>query len=116
MARFLSFRVSEAEKMMIQDAAIKEGKSVSEYCRTTLLNQFSNKLTNEAILNRLNQIDHLVDFVASKSSSTTDNLNLLVELLLILRSSAKPDHRKMITREMERLGITPWQASTQDKE
>lgn len=57
MANLVVFRVNEAEKMMIQDAAIKEGKSVSEYCRTTLLNQFSNKLTNEAILNRLNQID-----------------------------------------------------------
>lgn len=111
----ITFRVSEAEKTMIQDDAIKDNKSVSEYCRSTLLNHVSKKLTNDAIINRLNQIDRLVEFVNSKSSTDEKNgetLNLLIETILILRASIKPETRQMLAREMERLGITPWKSST----
>jgi len=105
----VTIRVTEAQKAELE---ARSGGNASDYVRSLL---FGEQAGLEAVLDR---IDHLADDIAEgrllpvqgePQPAGDDRLTpMLLEVLLLLRATVKPETMRMAQSEMKRRGFTPW--------
>lgn len=107
----VSIRMTERDKEILEMNAYRSGKNFSEYCRDSLMDRELANLTHERIADRLAFIKELLeDNQNSKTSHAFEFENVLVEILLLLRSRAQKSDKDMIFAELKRIGLSSWDA------
>lgn len=96
------FRCSEAEQIEITDRA---RGNVSEYLRGLVFGQSDPNQALDLILQRL---DEQPENPSSVSGLDDRSKAILVELLLIMRATVKPQTLREAQAEVERLGFEVW--------
>ncbi|MCG7605391.1 hypothetical protein [Halomonas sp. MM17-34] len=105
----INIRITEAQKAELE---ARSGGSTSDYVRSLL---FGEQAGLEAVLDR---IDHLADDIAEgrllpvqgepQPAGDDRLMPMLLEVLLLLRATVKPETMRMAQSEMKRRGFTPW--------
>ena len=105
----INIRITEAQKAELE---ARSGGSTSDYVRSLL---FGEQAGLEAVLDR---IDHLADDIAEgrllpvqgepQPAGDDRLMPMLLEGLLLLRATVKPETMRMAQSEMKRRGFTPW--------
>ncbi|MGM0988545.1 MAG: hypothetical protein ACQEXI_16420 [Pseudomonadota bacterium] len=104
-----TLRLTEAQ---LAELEALSGGNISEYIRRRL---FGERAGLEAVLDR---IDHLADDIAEgrllpmqgepQLAGDDRLMPMLLEVLLLLRATVKPETMRMAQSEMKRRGFTPW--------
>jgi len=107
----ITIRLSRAEKELIERRAFYAKKTTSAYCRSILLEVEQRMITNQNILFQLSKIDDLLGSIAElNQTKESGNLNILIELLLYMRSIVEPTKRKMVSAELKRIQVEAWES------
>jgi len=107
----ITIRLSSAEKQLIEQRAFYAKKTISAYCRSILLDVEQRMITNQHILFHLEKIDALSESLDElKQTKESGNLNILIELLLYMRSIVEPTKRKMVSAELKRIKVEAWES------
>ncbi|HCL3992451.1 TPA: hypothetical protein N2C09_005545 [Pseudomonas aeruginosa] len=102
----ISFRVSEAQKIEVEERAQGD---VSEYVRKVLFEHFDQEDALHQILDRLDERPAGGDPATGEIDPAVMAIQL--ELLLLMRSVAKPDTLREAQAEVERLGFKVWEST-----
>ncbi|QIE30382.1 hypothetical protein [Caballeronia sp. SBC2] len=100
----ISFRVTDAQKLELE--ARSDG-NVSDYVKSVL---FDTQGTLNQILERLSpaQSGQTRDPVRGFDHTNPDIENILAEVLMLLRFTVKPDSKRSVHAELNRLGVPLW--------
>jgi len=100
----ISFRVTDAQKLELE--ARSDG-NVSDYVKSVL---FDTQGTLNQILERLSPAPsgQTRDPVTGFDHTNPDIENILAEVLMLLRFTVKPDSKRSVHAELNRLGVQLW--------
>jgi len=74
-------------------------------------------ITNQNILFQLSKIDDLSGSIEElKQTKESGNLNILIELLLYMRSIVEPTKKKMVFAELQRIKVKAWNSKKSEEE
>ncbi|MGV1121185.1 MULTISPECIES: plasmid mobilization protein [Xanthomonas] len=105
----ITFRCSEREKIEIEQRASNSGMNITDYVKARLLGTDDSRDLLQAIAERL---EHGAGDVAGPGGIGRGELAMLVELLLMMRHTVKPDTQRQAQAEVERLGLEVWSSET----
>jgi hypothetical protein len=100
----ISFRVTDAQKIELE--ARSDG-NVSDYVKSVL---FDRQGTLNQILQRLPTVQNVQAQNAGTAFDHTNPAieNILAEVLMLLRFTVKPDSKRSVHAELNRLGVQLW--------
>ena len=116
----ISIRVSDAQKIELEERSASYGGNVSDYVKDALFGTGQER--GREILTRLDELAEQVSRVsgrpasAAPASSSDQTTAMLSEALILLRMSLKPDAMRAARGELERLKIEPWEPAGANKE
>jgi hypothetical protein len=99
----VGIRVTDAQKIELEDRSARIGSNVSEYIKDVL---FGQQDTLHQILQRLEGISPPTTGAPATSSAHVESM--LAEMLLLMRFTVKPDTKRQVHAELERLGLPVW--------
>jgi len=96
---------------------MQKKKTTSAYCWSILLEVEQRMITNQNILFQLSKIDDLSGSIEElKQTKESGNLNILIELLLYMRSIVEPTKKKMVFAELQRIKVKAWNSKKSEEE
>jgi|SRR5690606_2114488 len=111
----LTLRLSPEKHLDYEDEAARRGKPLSTYLRERL--EAGDAVHDEliAIHRKLINLQIAIDDLADGEPLTTETpsgqeISVMLEILLLLRSIAGMEKMTMVKRELMRLGYTAWSA------
>jgi len=107
----ITFLATPLEKEFLETKAYSENKTLSAYCRSALIEIEKKMITNQNILLHLEKIEDLSKSLDElKQTKESGNLNILIELLLYMRSIVEPTKKKMVSAELQRIKVKAWES------
>lgn len=102
----VSFRVTEAQKNELEERS--EG-NVSDYVKGVLFREFEHQDALDTILKRLESLPSNTAPAGKVSAELDPSARaILIELLLLMRLTVKPDNKREAQSEVERIGFQVW--------
>lgn len=109
----ISIRVSDAQKIELEERSASYGGNVSDYVKDALFGTGQER--GREVLTRLDELAEQIARASNRPASTTpaasseQSITMLSELLILLRMSLKPDALRAARGELDRLKIAPWE-------
>lgn len=116
----ISIRVSDAQKIELEERSASYGGNVSDYVKDALFGAGHER--GREVLARLDDLAAQVSRVSARpgsavaASSSDQSIAMLSEALILLRMSLKPDAMRAARGELERLKIESWEPTATAKE
>lgn len=105
----ICIRVSEAQKLELEERSVRFEGNVSEYIKDALFGD-----RNREVLARLDVLGELLASVSAhqtggKQGQSDQSAPMLAEILILLRMSLSPDKLRSARAELDRLKIGSWE-------
>ncbi|WP_175983018.1 hypothetical protein [Caballeronia zhejiangensis] len=111
----ICIRVTEAQKVELEERSVRFDGNVSEYIKDSLFGD-----RNREVLARLDVLGELVASVSArqtggKTMQSDASTTMLAEALILLRMSLSPEKLRAARAELDRLKIESWEPSPENR-
>ncbi|WP_155637799.1 hypothetical protein [Burkholderia stagnalis] len=116
----ISIRLSDAQKIELEERSASYGGNVSDYVKDALFGTGQER--GREILARLDELAEQVSRASGRpargapSAPSDETKVMLSEALILLRMSLRPEAMRAARAELERLKIEPWEPADAAKE